>query len=214
MLMGVEILALGLINIAQLHGGLEPEQANWFGRLLAWIVMTLCAHTVARWSAGLPWWPWPAGLLARTGRCASRWVLVGIGLAVVFYLALIASRMGLAPAERADLSARMADFRGQFDSLSMGPLLALIIVYHLLAPVFEEITFRSILFAHLNARFGFAISSAISSVAFGLVHRSNFALMSVFGLGSCWLLQRSGRLAPSIALHASYNAMVTADALF
>ena len=92
---------------------------------------------------------------------------------------------------------------------------ALVIAAVVLAPLWEEIFFRGLLFAGMERRFGFWPAALVSSLVFGLVHfeglaAGSFYLMgqtAVLGLVLAWLLRRTGTLLAPIAAHALNNVI-------
>ncbi|MNF26421.1 CAAX amino terminal protease self- immunity [compost metagenome] len=75
----------------------------------------------------------------------------------------------------------------------------------------EELLFRGVLQGALVARLGAGRGIALSAALFGLAHAPfslTFALVAgVAGLGYGWVLQRSGRLAAAVLLHAAVNLL-------
>lgn len=76
-----------------------------------------------------------------------------------------------------------------------------------LAPLFEEVIFRGVLFPVLARDLGIVSGLILSSAAFALAHLSISETPSLFvlGLGLACLRQRSGRLAASVCMHALWN---------
>lgn len=83
------------------------------------------------------------------------------------------------------------------------------------APILEEIEFRGALLwltkigAKRNIRIIYAI---LSSIIFALCHTVPLGYMvtiGAMGLLSCWLVTKTKRLWPSVALHSLYNLTVT-----
>ncbi len=80
-----------------------------------------------------------------------------------------------------------------------------------LAPFFEEIIFRGIVFSTLRAKFGLASSLIGSAGIFALVHGYGpIAFFSVFwsGILWAWLYERTGSIVPGICAHAVNNGVV------
>ncbi len=80
-----------------------------------------------------------------------------------------------------------------------------------LAPLFEEIIFRGIVFSTLRAKFGLTPSLVGSAGIFALVHGyGQIAFFSVFWSGMlwAWLYERTGSIVPGIFAHAVNNALV------
>jgi membrane protease YdiL (CAAX protease family) len=92
-------------------------------------------------------------------------------------------------------------------SLTMVSLLE----YVILAPVFEELVFRGLLFAILRRKFRFLPAALISAAIFGLAHGYGVVgLVSVCWSGVlwAWIYEKTGSLGPSILAHAINNLLV------
>ena len=91
--------------------------------------------------------------------------------------------------------------------LEAGYILAAIVV----APVYEELLFRGILFPYLAKRIGMAGSIAIVSILFALIHFHVPSIMPLFLLSTalCLAYWRTGSLWTSIGIHATFNAVGT-----
>ena len=78
-----------------------------------------------------------------------------------------------------------------------------------LAPLFEEILFRGVLFPVLGRRLGEGKAVVISAAVFAFAHLSLGELIPLFllGLGLGWLRWRSGRLSCSVWLHGFWNGL-------
>jgi membrane protease YdiL (CAAX protease family) len=78
----------------------------------------------------------------------------------------------------------------------------------ILAPLFEEIAFRGLLYGTLRRRFGWAASAALSAGVFALAHGYGVGgFFSVFLSGVLWAAayERTGSLWPAITAHALNN---------
>jgi membrane protease YdiL (CAAX protease family) len=77
------------------------------------------------------------------------------------------------------------------------------------APFAEEFFFRGLIFAGLAARMPWVTAACISGLLFGLTHGDLILLpsLSILGFLNAAAYQRTGNLAVSIALHASYNSI-------
>ena len=102
-----------------------------------------------------------------------------------------------------------------FDSdLAWGPLGAVVVTLVatvVLAPVFEEIIFRGLLYGSLRTRFGVAPSILVSALIFALAHGYGAAgFASVFCSGALWAwsYERTRSVLPAIAAHMANNASV------
>jgi membrane protease YdiL (CAAX protease family) len=83
--------------------------------------------------------------------------------------------------------------------------------YVILAPLFEELVFRGLLFAILRRRFRFLPAALISAAIFGLAHGYGVVgLISVCWSGVlwAWIYERTGSLGPGILAHAINNLLV------
>lgn len=86
-----------------------------------------------------------------------------------------------------------------------------------LAPVTEELMFRGLLLRSFLRRMGFWPAALLSSLVFALfhVHQVDTVLGAVtlalsvgtLGLGNCFVVRITGRLAPAMMLHATFNAL-------
>jgi membrane protease YdiL (CAAX protease family) len=76
------------------------------------------------------------------------------------------------------------------------------------APVVEELFYRGLVQARLVDRFGPTVGIGIASLIFGAVHFSWVELpaLTLVGVVLGWLAWRSGRLAPAIIAHMTFNA--------
>ncbi len=82
----------------------------------------------------------------------------------------------------------------------------------ILPPIFEELLFRGYLFGRLRERFGFWITTAVVSIAFGIVHMQwnvgiDVAVLSIF---LCYLREKTGTIWASMVLHAIKNGVAYA----
>jgi len=80
-----------------------------------------------------------------------------------------------------------------------------------LAPVFEELIFRGILFTTLRTKFGFATSMVVSGFIFALAHGYGvIAFLSVLWSGClwAWTYERTGSVIPGMVAHAVNNGLV------
>jgi len=92
-------------------------------------------------------------------------------------------------------------------SLTMVSLLE----YVILAPLFEELVFRGLLFAILRRKFRFLPAALISATIFGLAHGYGVVgLISVCWSGVlwAWIYEKTGSLGPGILAHAVNNLLV------
>lgn len=84
-----------------------------------------------------------------------------------------------------------------------------------LAPLFEEILFRGTLLPVLAQRWGGVVAVLVSAAVFALAHLSLSEGLPLFllGIGLGWLRWRSGRLAPSVLMHALWNGLTLLNLL-
>ena len=94
----------------------------------------------------------------------------------------------------------------------LGPVLALVVVLVVGAPLVEELFFRGLVLRSLLARTPAPVAIVVSAVLFGLAHFEavQFAGLALFGAVLGALAWRTGRLAPSMAAHAAFNAAAVA----
>jgi membrane protease YdiL (CAAX protease family) len=76
-----------------------------------------------------------------------------------------------------------------------------------LAPVYEEVIFRGLLYPALRRRLPRGSSVVLCAACFALVHFSPAQMPALFvlGLALAWLYERTGTLAAPIAFHAAFN---------
>lgn len=90
-------------------------------------------------------------------------------------------------------------------------LVTSLIEYVILAPIFEELAFRGLLFAMLRRRFTFLPAALLSSTIFALAHGySLLGFISVLWSGFlwAWIYDRTGSLIPGMVAHAVNNLLV------
>ncbi len=81
----------------------------------------------------------------------------------------------------------------------------------LLAPLFEELIFRGILYTTLRTKFSFLLSMVASGLIFALAHGYGLiAFLTVFwsGLLWAWAYERTGSVIPGMVAHAVNNGVV------
>ena len=86
----------------------------------------------------------------------------------------------------------------------------IIVAPALIGPILEEIVFRKVLFGALMERFGFFISSILSSLVFAIVHVDfTHTLVYVFmGLVFCYLYKKTESIITPILAHMFMNSLV------
>lgn len=87
-------------------------------------------------------------------------------------------------------------------------LLFFLIAAVVIAPLWEEIVFRGIIYSWIKTKFGQPLALGISSVLFGAIHFHAPAILPLIVLGLCLALayERTGSLWSAIGLHALFNA--------
>lgn len=86
-----------------------------------------------------------------------------------------------------------------------------------LAPIAEELMFRGLLLRSFLRKMSFWPAALLSSLLFALFHVYEVSTLlgavtlalsvGVLGLGNCYVVRITGRLAPAILIHATYNAL-------
>jgi membrane protease YdiL (CAAX protease family) len=116
------------------------------------------------------------------------------------------------PFERADptLAQRIAQ-PAQTDTGSahtVGALIVLLVFLAVGAPLVEELFFRGLLLRGLAGRLPAPVAVVVTGLLFALAHFEavQFAGLALFGVVLGVLAWRSGRLGPSVAAHAAFNA--------
>ena len=76
-----------------------------------------------------------------------------------------------------------------------------------IAPIWEELLMRGILYPYLRRDFGLKAAVVVSSLAFALLHGLGFVLVPTFigGVFLAALYERTGSLAPCVVAHAVFN---------
>jgi membrane protease YdiL (CAAX protease family) len=147
----------------------------------------------------------------------------GVGRVIIAGLAILAAGLvgewGLGfIAEWWDLSSHWTEW---FDAdLVWGErpmLIVSLLEFTVLAPVFEELAFRGLLFGTLRRRFDWGASAVISAGIFAIAHGYGvLGLVSVFwsGLLWAWIYEKTGSLLPSMLAHAVNNLLVCLSILY
>ena len=84
--------------------------------------------------------------------------------------------------------------------------------YGVLAPFFEEVIFRGVLFASLRRRFRWEVSALLSALAFSVVHGYGlvgFLTVLWSGLLWAWAYEKTGSLWPGVVAHGINNFLVS-----
>lgn len=87
-------------------------------------------------------------------------------------------------------------------------LVVLFVFLALGAPLVEELFFRGLLLRGLLARVPTAVAIILTGLLFGLAHFEpvQFAGLALFGMVLALVAWRTGRIGPTIAAHAAFNA--------
>ena len=86
-----------------------------------------------------------------------------------------------------------------------------------LAPLFEELAFRGLLFGTLRRKLTWSASAVLSAAVFAIAHGYGaLGFVSVFwsGLLWAWIYERTGSLLPSVLAHAANNLLVCLSILY
>ena len=78
--------------------------------------------------------------------------------------------------------------------------------------VFEELTFRGLLFEGLRQRWGLAAGAVLSAAVFALSHNTlpgGFLQLWTLGFIFALVYHRRGSIFPNILMHAIHNGLVT-----
>jgi len=87
-----------------------------------------------------------------------------------------------------------------------------LVEYSIIAPMFEEVIFRGVLFASLRRRFGWETSAVFSALVFSFVHGYGLVgLLTVFWSGVlwAWAYEKTGSLWPGMIAHGINNLLVS-----
>jgi membrane protease YdiL (CAAX protease family) len=101
---------------------------------------------------------------------------------------------------------------GFSSSLSGVELFAVFVSLVIITPILEEIIFRGVLFRGLRKRLSFWPSAIFVSVLFAVAHAQWNVALDTFALSLalCYLVEKSGSILPSIALHSIKNGLAFA----
>jgi CAAX protease family protein len=159
---------------------------------------------------------WRAGLgLDRIRR--SDWLPGVLGVALMFLGRLVVGVVLVAFAGSQD-AADTSNLQGvAVEQPRLGPLLVFALAVVVLAPIAEEVLFRGLLLRTFMRRLRFWPAALLSTALFAAFHLYQattvfaavavFASISVLGLGACYLVRVTGRLTPSMMVHATLNAV-------
>lgn len=96
-----------------------------------------------------------------------------------------------------------------------GAFAANIVLFCVIAPIVEELTFRGVGQSLLRERFGIVPAIVLVGVAFGAWHGLLIALLVLipFGSGLAYLRERTDSVLPGMVVHALFNAAAIAAAV-
>jgi len=131
-----------------------------------------------------------------------RELLVGLGLMFGAYIVILIHNLTLVYFDVAPQGEYIADLFG----LDLN-LWVLGIVIVIIAPVAEEIFFRSFVYGGLEAKFGWKKAAFISAFIFGAAHMQLVSFIPTFlmGLVFAYLYRRSKSVIPGMILHFTVN---------
>jgi membrane protease YdiL (CAAX protease family) len=149
---------------------------------------------------------WFARYVAGTPREAL-WLIAGIGGGLV--LALFAHLYGEVVSQIPWAADAIRAARGRMDAIP-GMAVSYGAIAILMAPFAEEYLFRGLLFRTLDRQWGGGWTAVAGAAAFFAIYHPLLSWLPValVGAANCVLFKRSGRLAPAILLHMTYNAVV------
>jgi membrane protease YdiL (CAAX protease family) len=133
----------------------------------------------------------------------ARWIIISLFLTYTAnFITLIATMI---------ISTIRGEDIGQVDLSSNGTPLSIISTitgFILLAPLFEELVFRGIVFRHI-ARFGGWLPVIFSGMIFGLFHMNFPQILFAGVLGTCaaFLFVKTKSIIPALILHLSMNTI-------
>lgn len=101
---------------------------------------------------------------------------------------------------------------GNIELSTVSSVVMIVIASVFMAPVFEESIYRGVLFNGLKRKKSAVKAVLLSALAFMLMHMSPIQVVFQFALGalSAVIMHRTGRLLPSVLLHATANAAALA----
>ena len=186
MTMGGRLAVTALITAA-VFGGIPLALAT-FGRL--------------QWSSGLGLrWPGWLSLLAAAVLGVSLWP-------AAHELFLVSERLGMSALGQEQIALAKQMIRG----LSGQPLWLVLVALALVPGVFEDLSFRGLLYSSLRRVMAGGWAVVISALVFGVFHEVLFPgrlLTSTFlGLVLGWVRLRTGSVVPCMVLHVVHNGLL------
>jgi membrane protease YdiL (CAAX protease family) len=203
----VALVPIGLLTLLALAGGDEGSDEATLGDLLVGqAVLWLFLAGVPLHAAGAK-----GNGVVRDFGVYARGPDVPGGLALgVFLQAVVVSLLYVPVFWLSDIDSDEVaeEARDLVDITSGLGLVVLVLVVGLGAPIVEELFYRGLLLRSLERRFGAGWALVGSTGVFALSHAQalQFPALVVFGAAAGVLALRTGRLAPSIALHVGFNA--------
>ena len=100
---------------------------------------------------------------------------------------------------------------------SLPEVMVSLLEFIVLAPIFEEVAFRGVLFGTLRKKFSWGWSAVLSAGIFALAHGYGvLGFISVFWSGMlwAWIYEKTGSLLPSMFAHAANNLLVCLSILY
>lgn len=133
--------------------------------------------------------------------------LAALGLGAIYLSAFVYERV-LSAFGNWDPTEEQGLVPDGWDSSRAAPFIAFFVVVTLIAPAVEELTYRGLGIGLLQP-WGIVLAIAVTGVLFGAAHGLVVALpiLTVFGLVVGWLRVRTDSIYPSMALHATFNAI-------
>ncbi len=95
-----------------------------------------------------------------------------------------------------------------FSNLTQGyEYIAAFVALVILAPIFEELIFRGYLFGRLRGRYGFIVTSIVTSLVFAIAHQQINVGIDVFVLSMfmCYVREQFESIWPSVLIHMFKN---------
>lgn len=196
------VLGFGLSLVASQFEG----AAAWRSALQVLIQLgagAVALGVIARTTGGLDWLT--PGLTRFDGRMLPpvTWAVSGFAVAVpvVFGLGYLSSLLPIADPTAAELRDALLN-----PGSSVSEALFIVSVI-MLAPFFEELVFRDVLYRHLRLRIGPMVAAVVSALLFAFIHANPVNLLPLFGLGLvlAYLVERSGSVLPAMLVHLFWN---------
>lgn len=204
-------LGLGILAVLDGNGRDISDVTDPLVFLVSGITMYV-GFGLAIWAVLIAWRhrTWADLGFRRTSVASILWMIpLAVGVLVIVNLVAWAQEQlfGLVPPEDSGLPLEEGN-------LNAGAILAATLVVVFLAPLFEELFFRGVVFQYLRSRYrlvarGLFEAVVISALAFASLHlgASILPILPV-GIILALVMNRTNSLWPAIALHCFYNGMV------